>query len=1234
MASLTLYGSNVAAATLTSAGAMSAVTGGAETSAVSTYTSTHSDGEVHARTGSVADVTAIPATPTGFGWAYVPGAGTFATGNWSAVANLATSTLGTSPTWTMRFFKYTGTYTLIGSITGIVVTSTAKTSYTFTATSMSTVTFAATDILYVDLWKLNGASLSGATVTVYESNSSSAGFAGDMVVTTSTFTPVLALPTTTMAGVGTLNGALVTPGELVLYGSSVADGTLTTASDMALNTTGGTETAKQTSMTGSAVWGEITSQGSSVTAVASIPATPTGKGWVYTPGIGTFATGNWSAAVPLASVSWGGAANTAIVLRLSTYSGGVFTVIGSWAAIGITGIARTTYLFPPTAFSTFSTGATDELHFDLWWNDTNTVVGGDNPTVYVSSSATAGVSLDMQVITSAFTPGITATLAGVGTLAGTTTLATSLSNALAGVGTLAGTTTLATVLTSTLAGAGQLSGTLSTTGGVSLSVTLAGAGLLTGTLGRQLYVATTGNDSTGNGSQSTPWATLGHAATLVNPGDTVHVASGTYTESHSSSTSIFTQTSGTSGSPITWISDVKWGAKITSTGCIHVWSNSGDYSIIQGFDISSADASGAGINNISSYTQEIGNYIHDIPTSGSDGIFHGGYSNTPAAVGSSAIGNLVVRIGATTEDHCIYNGQAYGVVQNNIVGHATGDGIMLWHASTQCIVANNLTFNNGRNGMTIGSGDAAATINDYTVVSNNICLNNSNVFQGIGIHEISATPGAIGTHNQYLNNCMFGNLTDFSLQSGVTPTGTVSVNPLLVSYAGDGTGNYHLTSTSPCIDAGTTTDAPTTDYDGNVRPFNGLYDIGPYEYTTVALSVTFGGVGSLSGTASLSTVLTATLAGVGTLSGAFSLKTALTTTIAGVGTLAGTLSGGGALSVTMAGVGTLASTFSLATALTDTMPGVGTLTSSLSANLALPATTLVGAGTLSGTVQLTTALTSTMAGVGTLVGTTSLATALASTLAGVGTLAGTFSLKTLLSTTLAGVGTLTGTLSGGGALACTFAGVGTLTGTTSLATSLTTTFVGIGIVNPALSASLSLPATTLAGIGTLIGTTQLSTALSTTMVGAGTLSGTTSLTTTLTTTLVGTGTLAGTLSLSTALTTTMAGVGQLSATITEKTALTTSLVGAGTLAGAVVLSTALTTTLIGMGTLTGVFSLRVALSLTFAGMGTLSGTLTIPVTAYLSATCVTRDMQAIAKTRDMQAIATTRDMQATAKTRR
>lgn len=191
-----------------------------------------------------------------------------------------------------------------------------------------------------------------------------------------------------------------------LYGSSIADATLTTACDMA-TTTGGSETSKTTVSTfvSGGVYVEITSQGSAgLACVTAIPATPTGRGWVYKPGAGTFANANWSAAATLSAVNWGGSsANTDVTIRFSKYSSGTYTVIGS-INVGITSLSKTTYTFSATSMPSTTFGVNDLLHVEMWWHDTNSNASGDNPTVYESTSATQGVANDVQVATSAFTP--------------------------------------------------------------------------------------------------------------------------------------------------------------------------------------------------------------------------------------------------------------------------------------------------------------------------------------------------------------------------------------------------------------------------------------------------------------------------------------------------------------------------------------------------------------------------------------------------------------------------------------------------------------------------------------------------------------------------------------------------------------------------------------------------------------------------------------------------------------
>jgi hypothetical protein len=57
----------------------------------------------------------------------------------------------------------------------------------------------------------------------------------------------------------------------------------------------------------------------------------------------------------------------------------------------------------------------------------------------------------------------------------------------------------------------------------------------------------------------------------------------------------------------------------------------------------------------------------------------------------------------------------------------------------------------------------------------------------------------------------------------------MTVDPGLVNYQPDGSGDYHLRADSPCIETGVPDGAPPFDFDGIPRPQGGHYSIGPYE---------------------------------------------------------------------------------------------------------------------------------------------------------------------------------------------------------------------------------------------------------------------------------------------------------------------------------------------------------------------------------------------------------------------
>ena len=92
------------------------------------------------------------------------------------------------------------------------------------------------------------------------------------------------------------------------------------------------------------------------------------------------------------------------------------------------------------------------------------------------------------------------------------------------------------------------------------------------------YVDPSGSDSNG-GSQSSPFQTVGHAASVAQAGDTVDVDDGSYPET------ITLPRSGTISAPITFQSVNPQGAKIDGTGNNTLNLNGQSYIIINGFEI-------------------------------------------------------------------------------------------------------------------------------------------------------------------------------------------------------------------------------------------------------------------------------------------------------------------------------------------------------------------------------------------------------------------------------------------------------------------------------------------------------------------------------------------------------------------------------------------------------------------------------------------------------------------------
>ena len=354
-----------------------------------------------------------------------------------------------------------------------------------------------------------------------------------------------------------------------------------------------------------------------------------------------------------------------------------------------------------------------------------------------------------------------------------------------------------------------------------------------------IWVSTAGNDTTGNGSQATPYRTIAKGVSVATAGSTVWVLPGTYTES-TGVAAVRVTASGTSSSPITLMSSTVWGALIRPSASVEGGVRlSGQWIVVDGFDISETASATLSIpmyaNNHNVTFQN--NYVHDVATSRTPtGSMLTGYINaTTDPDNVNVLNNVVVRFGPAVQDaqhHGIYVSGANWTVANNIIGSITGVGVHCWHGANSPKIIHNTIFNCYNYAILIGSGDSGAVAGGISNarVANNICYGNSRY----AIIE----SGTIGTGNVYANNCLFNNTSGGYSVTSATPTGTVASDPLFLNYLANGTGDYHVAAGSPCVDAGTPTYSMATDLDGVTRPQGSQVDIGAYEKTAASSTAT------------------------------------------------------------------------------------------------------------------------------------------------------------------------------------------------------------------------------------------------------------------------------------------------------------------------------------------------------------------------------------------------------------
>jgi hypothetical protein len=254
-----------------------------------------------------------------------------------------------------------------------------------------------------------------ATAAIILTHSRTIPATAALLTTNSRTIPATAALTHTFARVIPASATLYVPATF--YASNVAQavGGLT-QSDQMSTVIGGTETSVTVTMpsSGTNSYVELTSQGGTPTATLTLPS-PTGKGWSIPLQGYTFCAGNYWANWTLAKGGSSMSSATLIVRYSRRTMDGTCYPIAISTLTGQTFSTKATYLLPTQNTNKpyqFISG--DTFYVDVFVYNGSTAWSSDVFTVYVSNSATQGVTNDGEV----FAPQILQTATGLTYLCG------------------------------------------------------------------------------------------------------------------------------------------------------------------------------------------------------------------------------------------------------------------------------------------------------------------------------------------------------------------------------------------------------------------------------------------------------------------------------------------------------------------------------------------------------------------------------------------------------------------------------------------------------------------------------------------------------------------------------------------------------------------------------------------------------------------------------------------------
>jgi parallel beta-helix repeat protein len=395
--------------------------------------------------------------------------------------------------------------------------------------------------------------------------------------------------------------------------------------------------------------------------------------------------------------------------------------------------------------------------------------------------------------------------------------------------------------------------------------------------GQAYYVDPSGSDTTGDGSQAHPWASIVFAATKVSAGDTVWINPGIYAGG------VIVETGGSAAEPITFQASGP-GVVIEGSGGDRdaFFIDGADYVIVDGLTIQHANRAGLRISLADHVTVRNATFADN----GKWGLFtdFSDYTTVENSESYGAVDEHGIYISnssdyPTIRGNRLHNNHDCGLHMNGDISQG-GDGII-----SHGLVENNVIYENGTGGC---SGINMDGVTD-TLVRNNLLY--ANHASGISIYQIDGgsgsqnnliynntihmasdgrwainIPNTSDTNNRVFNNILYNEHSwrgSISIASSTLPGFASDYNVVMDRFSSDDgdtrislvewqqlgydlhsiiatppelfmdavAGDYHLKQGSPAIDQGTPLAEVTQDLQGNPRPAGSAFDIGAYEFT-------------------------------------------------------------------------------------------------------------------------------------------------------------------------------------------------------------------------------------------------------------------------------------------------------------------------------------------------------------------------------------------------------------------